>query len=190
MKFPLIAACICLGLFNTAATAAEPEIDRPASQIPLATIASLDVPRYMGTWYEIARFPNWFQKKCAGNIRAEYSLQADGTVQVVNRCKLPSGETSEAIGAARQIGGTNSPKLQVRFAPAWLSFIPSVWGNYWVIDLDERYQIAAVSEPGREYLWILSRTPQVEARVYAELLERLGKKGFDLGRLVVTKQEN
>jgi len=162
-----------------------------AAEVPataLTTIVALDVPRYMGTWYEIAKFPNWFQKQCVRNTWAQYSALADGTVHVVNRCIRESGETEEAVGAARQIGAATSPRLQARFAPAWLSFLPMVWGDYWVIDLDAQYQLVAVSEPKREYLWILSRTPQVSPQAYAELLERLEKKGFDLRRLEVSPQ--
>ena len=129
---------------------------------PLPTVSAIEVPRYLGTWYEIAKFPNWFQKKCVANTRAQYSLRSDGSLQVINRCKMASGEIDEAIGAARQIGKASSPKLQVRFAPQWLSIIPAVWGDYWVIDLDDNYQWVAVSEPGREYLWILSRTPRMD----------------------------
>ena len=154
----------------------------------LTTILTLDVPRYMGTWYEIAKYPNWFQKKCASNTRADYSAQVDGKVRVLNRCTTKDGEVSEAIGEARQLGGSTSPKLEVRFAPAWLSFVPMVWGNYWVIDLDPAYQIVAVSEPKREYLWVLSRTPDMPAKVYADLLARLEKKGFDSRKLERTPQ--
>ncbi|ABM40004.1 Lipocalin family protein (plasmid) [Polaromonas naphthalenivorans CJ2] len=85
----------------------------------LKSISALDVPRYMGTWYEIAKFPAWFQKKCVADTRAEYSLQPDGRVQVINRCRQGSGEMKEALGSARQIGGATSSKLEVRFAPAW-----------------------------------------------------------------------
>jgi apolipoprotein D and lipocalin family protein len=87
------------------------------------------------------------------------------------------------VGRARQDGPADSPKLEVRFAPAWLSWLPMVWGNYWVIDLDPAYQLVAVSEPSREYLWVLSRTPAVDAAAYQALLERLRAKGFDLTRL-------
>ena len=93
-----------------------------------------------------------------------------------------------ANGVARQEDGADSPRLKVRFAPAWLSFLPAVWGNYWVIDIDEAYRLVAVSEPKREYLWILSRTPVVDPQRYAALLERLAGKGFDLDRLEVTPQ--
>ena len=155
---------------------------------PLVTIPTLDVPRYMGTWYEIAKYPNWFQRKCLKNTRADYSAQADGRVRVVNLCTTKEGEVIEAIGEARQLGGATSPKLEVRFAPAWLSFMPFVWGNYWVIDLDPSYQLVAVSEPKREYLWILSRTPEVSAKTYDELLSRLEKKGLDSRKLERTPQ--
>lgn len=150
---------------------------------PLQPIAALDVPRYMGTWYEIARYPNWFQEKCASDSRAEYSLQPDGRVQVINRCRQANGELSEAVGMARQLGAADSAKLEVRFAPAWLSFLPMVWGDYWVIDLDPDYQLVAVSEPEREYLWVLSRTPTVDAQAYQALLERLAARGLDPARL-------
>ena len=168
-------AALCLGLCALTASAQAPA--------PLGTVASVDVPRYMGTWYEIAKYPNWFQKKCASSTSATYSLQTDGQVQVLNRCKTANGEWSEALGQARQIGRANSPRLQVRFAPAWLSFIPLVWGNYWIIDLDPQYQWVVVSEPSREYLWVLSRTPELPAATYQSLLDKLAANGFDLQRI-------
>ncbi len=171
-------AALCLGLSALTASAQTPA--------PLSTVASVDVPRYMGTWYEIAKYPNWFQKKCASSTSATYSLQADGQVQVLNRCKTANGEWSEALGQARQIGRANSPRLQVRFAPAWLSFIPMVWGNYWIIDLDPQYQWVVVSEPSREYLWILSRTPELPAATYQSLQGKLAANGFDLQRIQVS----
>jgi apolipoprotein D and lipocalin family protein len=154
------------------------------------TIASLDVPRYLGTWYEIAKFPNWFQKKCVSNTKAVYTAKSDGNLRVLNSCKTASGETSEAEGLARQIGAKDSPKLEVRFAPEWLSFLPLVWGDYWVIDLDSQYQVAAVSDPRREYLWVLSRTPQIDPKAYADLLQRLKQQQFDIQKLELTSQKN
>lgn len=171
-----------LGLSSLAAGAQVPSA-------PLTTIESLDVPRYMGTWYEIAKFPNAFQKKCVSDTRAEYSIRTDGTIQVINRCKILGGEIDEAIGTARQVGPATSPMLKVRFAPAWLSFLPFVWGDYWIIDLDPKMQLVAVSEPQRQYLWVLSRTPKVDPAAYESLLGRLAGKGFDLGRLEPTPQE-
>ena len=184
MKSRLIAAAFCVCALPPLGALAS---DSPAA--PLTPIAALDVPRYMGTWYEIARFPTWFQKKCTGESRAEYTPLADGQVQVINRCRLENGAMNEAIGTARQVGGADSPKLEVRFAPAWLSFLPFVWGNYWVIDLDEAYQLVAVSEPSQEYLWILARTPQVDPTAYNALLTRLTQKGFDVSKLELTRQD-
>ncbi len=169
----LAALCLSLGTLTAAAQ----------TLAPLNTVPSVDVPRYTGTWYEIAKYPNWFQKKCVSSTSATYSLQADGQVQVLNRCKTANGEWSEALGQARQIGRANSPRLQVRFAPAWLSFIPLVWGNYWIIDLDPQYQWVVVSEPSREYLWVLSRTPELSAATYQSLLDKLAANGFDLQRI-------
>ncbi|WP_363926748.1 lipocalin family protein [Polynucleobacter sp. 39-46-10] len=154
------------------------------------TVATLDVPRYLGTWYEIAKFPNWFQKKCVSNTKAVYTAKPDGNLRVLNSCKTATGETSEAEGLARQIGVKDSPKLEVRFPPEWLSFLPMVWGDYWVIDLDSQYQVAAVSDPRREYLWVLSRTPQLDPKVYAELLARLKQQQFDIQKLELTSQKN
>ena len=150
---------------------------------PLRTVERLDVPRYMGTWYEIARFPNRFQAQCASDTRAEYTAQTDGTVRVVNRCRTESAETIEAVGLARQVGGPDSPKLQVRFAPAWLSWWPAAWGDYWIVDLEPDYQLVAVSEPHREYLWILARSPRVDRARQAAMVKRLAEQGFDVSRL-------
>ncbi len=107
---------------------------------------------------------------------------------MLNRCRLGNGDIDEAIGEARQVGSAASPRLEVRFAPSWLSFIPMVWGDYWVVDLDDDYRLVAVSEPEREYLWILSRTPTVDPKAYDELLARLAQKGLDVTKLERTPQ--
>ena len=160
----------------------------PAPLPPVSTIATLDVPRYMGTWYEVAKFPNRFQAKCVANTRARYLAQTDGSVQVLNSCVTADGSTIDALGRAIQVGATTSPKLQVRFAPAWLSWLPQVWGDYWVIDLDADYQLAAVSDSKREYLWVLSRTPQVNDKAYGALIERIKAQHFEVQKLERTVQ--
>ena len=154
----------------------------------LQAIPQVDLQRYLGRWHEIAKFPNWFQRKCVSDTSADYSLLPDGSVRVLNQCRLQNGEMEQAVGAARQVGGPSSAKLEVRFAPAWLSMLPFVWGDYWIVDLDEGYQLAAVSEPRREYLWILSRTPAVDPSRYAALLRRLAAVGLDVGKLERTVQ--
>lgn len=165
---------------QTGAPAAPPE--------PLQAIARLDVARYLGTWYEIAKYPNRFQRQCVADTQALYRPRDDGQLDVINRCRQANGEMTEAVGRARQVGAADSPRLEVRFAPAWLSWLPMVWGNYWVIDLDPAYQLVAVSEPSREYLWVLSRTPTVDAAAYQALLGRLQAQGFDLSKLEKTAQ--
>lgn len=178
LPFRRLTALLCLIWLGTSAYA----------EAPLQTIGRLDLPRYQGVWYELAKFPNWFQKKCVGETRAEYRARDNGQIQVINRCRQADGDMAEAIGSARLVGETGSPRLKVRFAPAWLAFIPAVWGDYWVIDLDPDYQLAAVSEPGRDYLWILSRTPQIPPARYQALLARLAAQGLDISRLEITPQ--
>jgi len=174
-----------LGLALSALSLASAATEHPA---PLKPVESLDVSRYMGVWHEVAKYPNWFQRKCASNTHATYKALAPGRVEVLNRCRTAEGKMIEALGLARQIGAADSPKLEVRFAPEWLSLIPLVWGDYWVIDIDEAYQLVAVSEPKRNYLWVLSRTPQVNAAAYEALLQRLKAQGFDLNKLELSAQ--
>jgi apolipoprotein D and lipocalin family protein len=183
IKGTLLASVVLVGMKAWAASnEANPRSD-------LATIPSLDLPRYLGEWYEIAKFPNRFQRKCTGFTKASYTALPDGRVRVENRCRLADGSTDVAIGVARQVGAANSPRLKVRFAPALLSFIPMVWGDYGIIALDKDYGLAAVSEPGRDYLWILSRTPTVSKPAYDALVARLSGQGLDVRKLVRTQQE-
>jgi len=156
---------------------------------PLEVVPSVDLHRYVGTWYEIARLPNRFQEDCTGNVSATYEMLENGEIKVVNRCQKEEGELSEAEGRARR-ASTELPnsKLKVRFAPAFLSFLPFVWGNYWIIDLAPDYSYAVVGEPNREYLWVLARTPGLDKDFLHEILERVKKKGYDLRDLIYTKQ--
>jgi len=161
------------------------------TQIDVRAVPSIDIKRYMGTWYEIARFPNRFQESCAGEVTATYSLYDDGDIRVVNRCRKDNGEITEAEGRARRASddGPNS-KLKVRFAPAVLSFLPFVWGDYWVIDIAQDYSYAVVGEPSRQYLWILARTPVLDELLLGDILARVGAQGYDISRLVRTRQSH
>lgn len=182
MSYRRLLACIAFFLLPAFVASAQ-----EAAPAPLQAIPSVDVQRYVGRWYEIAKFPNRFQTQCVSDAVAEYRLIGAGRIEVGNRCKLQNGTVEDVVGSARQIGPVDSPKLQVRFAPAWLSFLPAVWGDYWIVDLDRSYTLAAVSEPQREYLWILSRTPAVDPAAYRALLDRLRAMGLDTDRLAVTK---
>jgi apolipoprotein D and lipocalin family protein len=155
----------------------------------LPVVEAVDLARYAGTWFEIARTPNFFQKKCAGFVKATYAQRAEGTLSVVNECRTAAGQLSRAEGVARlaQKGGP-AAKLKVRFAPAFLSFISAVWGDYWIIDLAPDYSYVVVGEPARRYLWILSRTPQMEPALYRQLVQRAASH-YDVSRLARTRQE-
>jgi apolipoprotein D and lipocalin family protein len=122
------------------------------------------------------------------DVTASYSLFPDGDIKVVNRCRKEGDVVTEAEGRARLADkdGPNT-KLEVRFAPAWLSFLPFVWGNYWIIDLAEDYSYAVIGEPGREYLWVLARAPRMDEATLGTILERVRLQGYDTGAIVRTK---
>jgi apolipoprotein D and lipocalin family protein len=156
---------------------------------PLPTQDWVDLARYAGRWYEIARLPNRFQEQCAGDVAASYMLSPDGRVTVRNECRRKDGSTTRADGVARR-ADDNGPasRLKVRFAPAWLSFLPLVWGDYWIVELDRDYRHALVGEPSRKYLWILSRTPVMDDATYDSLVAVAARLGFDTARLARTPQ--
>jgi apolipoprotein D and lipocalin family protein len=159
------------------------------SEHRMTVVPSVDFSRYIGTWYEIARLPNRFQNDCAGHVTATYSLLEDGEIKVVNRCLKENGDTMEAEGRAKRASDDEpNSKLKVRFAPAFLSFLPFLWGNYWIIDLAADYSYAVVGEPNREYLWVLARTPTLEENSLKEILDRVARQGYDLSTLIRTKQ--
>lgn len=156
---------------------------------PVQVVSEIDLNRYAGKWYEIARFPNSFQKGCAGDVTANYTLQKNGKVSVENACGTSNGKTKTAKGEARRINSKSKEgKLEVRFAPKFLGFLPAVWGDYYVMDLNENYTTSVVGSSGRTYLWILSRTPQMDAATYDSLVEKARAQGFDVKKLVRTPQ--
>ncbi len=154
-----------------------------AEKRPLETVPHVDLARYAGTWYEIASYPQRFQKGCTGTT-ATYRLRADGTVEVLNRCARDSldGRITVARGRARVVDKSSNAKLKV-------SFFWPFWGDYWIIDLGRDYEYAVVGHPSRKYLWILSRTPTMAPAVYEGILERLREQGYDTGLLRKTLQD-
>ncbi len=150
---------------------------------PLQVVAHLDKIKYLGKWYEIARYPHSFEENCYA-VTADYKLEEDGSIQVINRCRLGGldGKLKEAVGKAYVVDSKTNAKLEVTF------FWP-FYGDYWVIDLDDNYQYAVVSEPKRQYLWILSRNPKMNTSLYEQLTAKLKKNGFDLSLLTKTPQK-
>jgi apolipoprotein D and lipocalin family protein len=177
---------IVLGLLLLLGTAV------PANPSPseVRTVPRVDLQKYVGVWYEIARYPNRFQKQCDANVSAEYSILPDGRIRVVNRCRKADGSRSEAAGVARVVDRATNARLKVRFAPAWLSVLPFVWGDYWIIGLAEDYSYAVVGTPDRSYLWVLSRAPLLDESAWRAALDAVRRNGFDESRLTKTRQEH
>jgi apolipoprotein D and lipocalin family protein len=153
---------------------------------PVTTVERVDLERYVGEWFEVARFPNGFQDHCVGDVRARYTRRPDGAITVVNSCREEGGRLSDATGVARVVDPQSSARLKVRFAPAVLSWLPLVWGDYWILGLSTDYSWAVVGSPDREYLWILARTPGLGAAPYDAAVGIARAKGFDVARLVKT----
>ena len=149
---------------------------------PLQTVPYVDLNKYAGKWYEIASFPQSFQKGCHCTT-AEYALSDRGYVIVVNKCNRDSaeGRLTSIKGKAFVVNNTGNAKLNVQF------FWP-FRGKYWIIDLADDYSYAVVSHPNKKYLWILSRTPKMNDTLYSQILSRLKEKGFDLSKLKMTEQ--
>jgi apolipoprotein D and lipocalin family protein len=149
---------------------------------PLEVVPYVDLDRYIGTWYEIATIPQRFQKDCVA-VTATYTLRDDGTISVVNKCrkKTLDGKLKSVSGKAWIVDKKSNAKLKVRF------FWPFK-GDYWIIELDSAYQFAVVGHPNRNYLWILSRLPQMDETLYQDLLQRIANKGYDISRIKRTLQ--
>jgi apolipoprotein D and lipocalin family protein len=145
----------------------------------LAVVPEVDLPRYMGVWYEIARFPNRFQEGCVDS-QATYALRKDGRVEVVNECvrEEGGGKRSRAVGRAKVVDPETNAKLKV-------SFFWPFYGDYWIVDLGASYEYAVVSEPKRRYLWILSRNRELPAEKLQGILAKLRAAGFDTEKLLV-----
>ncbi len=144
----------------------------------LPVVPRVDLHRYAGVWYEIARYPHRFQEGCYGS-KATYTLREDGRIGVLNECRQggPDGPRRTADGVAKVVDPVTNAKLKV-------SFFGPFYGDYWVIDLGPDYEYAVVGHPSRQYLWILSRTPDLPAQTYEAILARLRSVGYDTQRLI------
>lgn len=156
-----------------------------AATLPNQPVRLLDLQRYAGQWHEIAHLPMYFQRQCVDKITATYSINPDNTIAVKNACRNRDGSMDKADGVARKTEGP-AGALKVRFAPGWLSWLPWVWADYWVIELDPDYQWAVVGSPSRKYLWILSRSPTMDEQLFQNLRSRAEQRGYPVNKLVIT----
>lgn len=168
-----ITLLVFYALLPNLATADEP----PTS---VEAVASVNLQRYLGKWYEISAFPMYFQRQCIAETTAEYSLKQNGEIRVVNRCRTASGY-DQAIGNAWVPDPAQSGKLKVSFFWPFRS-------DYWVLGLDSEYRWAVVGNPNRKYLWILSRTPTLPTPLLDAALDAARAQGYDLSKLRYTKQ--
>jgi apolipoprotein D and lipocalin family protein len=145
-------------------------------------VEGVELQRFQGDWYEIAKLPRVTQADCTGTT-SRYELKSDNKLVVTNACRLGNleGNHRQVVAAARVPNPDVPAKLSIEFG--------GYFGDYWIIDLDrDGYQYAVIGHPARQYLWILSRKPTIESATLAPILERATQKGFDVSRLEYTKQ--
>lgn len=181
MKRMFLLVVLAFGSAAPCGAASPDEDDSPLLNDP---VPSLDLGRYAGQWHEIARLPMFFERKCVANITATYTPRTDGTIGVRNACDAANGKRMVSEGMARPVPG-HPGRLEVRFAPGWLSWVPAVWADYWVVELDPDYEWAVVGGRSREYLWILSRKPTMDRATYEAIRARAARRAYPVDQLVL-----
>lgn len=181
LTIAILAASGLFVVFAAKAFASEKAMPHAVNQV--------DLNKYAGQWYEIAHLPMYFQRKCASDTTATYSMQPDGKVRVLNQCRKADGKVIQSIGEATALDKSNS-RLKVTFLPDGLKWLPLGKGDYWVLKLDENYQVALVGGPSHKYLWILSRTPQLDTQRLQAYLDEAKAQGYDISQLIYTPQQH
>lgn len=155
---------------------------------PLQTVDKVQLDRYLGVWYEIARKPMYFENKCNRDVTATYTLNENGNVIVSNRCLSKDGQLQQSIGEAFVQNAPFNTKLKVSFLPEAIRWLSVARGDYWILKIDDDYQTVLVGEPRRKYMWVLSRSAQPDQAVVNEYLEYAKSVGYNLTDLIHTKQ--
>ena len=177
MKYFLTAFCLC-AFIQFGAIAAVP---------PVKTVTSVDLQQYLGTWFEIAAIPQSFEKQCIGNTSAEYALAENELISVINSCDTANGTRSIATGRAKVVDKISNSKLKVTFVN-FLGWQFLLGGDYWIMAIGENYSYAVIGAPGRDYAWILSRTPVLTEEQIMETKQVLASQGYDTCKLMTTIQ--
>ena len=155
---------------------------------PVTTVASVDLQQYLGTWYEIAAIPQFFEKNCVANTTAEYSLSQNELISVVNSCERSNGKINVVHGRAKVVDHVSNAKLKVTFVH-FLGWQFLLGGDYWIFAIGDHYSYAVVGSPSRKYAWILSRTPKMTPNQLAEASQSLKNQGIDTCKLISTPQK-
>lgn len=157
---------------------------------PMTVVPQVDLQSYQGTWYEIARLPMFFERKCVQDVTAHYTLNPNQTVTVLNQCSDKHGKPKQARGQA-SIGASTS-QLKVTFLPKGLRELPLGKADYWILRLDgapeQGYTVALVGEPRRKYMWILSRTPTLDSATLNAFIQTAQAQGYDTSKLIYPRQ--
>jgi apolipoprotein D and lipocalin family protein len=142
-------------------------------------VSRVDLARYAGIWYEIAKIPNRFQKQCARDTLAQYTLRPDGRIDVVNQCIKRNGSVDQARGIAKVVDAETGAKLKVSLVSllGWRPF----WGDYWIVGLDPNYRWAVVGAPNRKYGWILARSKTLDANSWETISAIIERNGYQRG---------
>jgi apolipoprotein D and lipocalin family protein len=158
---------------------AAPQADTPSGGVAVAPVRRVDLARYAGIWYEIAKIPNRFQKQCARDTLAQYTLRADGRIDVVNQCIKRNGSVDQARGIAKVVDAETGAKLKVSLVSllGWRPF----WGDYWIVGLDPNYRWAVVGAPNRKYGWILARSKTLDANSWETISAIIERNGYQRG---------
>ncbi len=181
-----LGVCFYLGVQNKSQAKTKPAA---AGQAPVQTVPQVDLNRYMGQWYELATIPMFFERRCTGNVTANYKLLPNGQVEVLNSCEVKGGHRIVSTGRAKVVDAQTHAKLKVTFLNlfGW-RFLAG--GDYWIIALDPDYGYAIVGHPTRRYGWILSRTPELPKATLQALSTRLTQQGYDPCLFLTTPQQN
>ncbi|WP_151810418.1 lipocalin family protein [Acinetobacter bereziniae] len=155
----------------------------------IPTAKDINLNKYLGQWHEITRKPLYFQKKCDYNVSAHYSLNENGSIRVDNTCYSQDGKLQQSIGVAKVQNAPVNSKLKVTFLPKVLRWLPVGRGDYWILKIDEDYQVALVGTPNKKYLWLLSRSQTLDPVIVEEYLNYAQHLGYDLKDLIYTKQK-
>jgi apolipoprotein D and lipocalin family protein len=165
---------------------AAPQADQPGGGGHVAPVSRVDLARYAGIWHEIAKIPNRFQKQCARDTLAQYTLRADGRIAVVNQCIKHNGQVDQARGIAKVVDAETRAKLKVSLVSllGWRPF----WGDYWILGLDQNYRWAVVGAPNRQYGWILARSKTLDPITMDAIAAILERNGYERSRFQMDGQ--